>query len=326
MQPMANTEKQNQSTVTEFILLGFGDLSEVQVLLSLLFLMIYLVTMTGNLLIVWLVLTDRHLHTSMYFFLGNFSFLESCYSSAIIPKVLSVLLTGEKHISVKACFMQFYVFACLGGAECYFLSVMSYDRYVAVCKPLHYASIMNSRLCLQLVAVSWASGILVSTSTTLTVFSLTFCGPNVIDHYFCDLSPVIKEISCSDTYIVEMTAFIFACTFTLPPFILTLISYILIMVTVLRMPSAMGRQKAFSTCSSHLTVVALFYGTLMIVYMLPWSRNLRHLKKAFSLFYTVLTPMINPLIYSLRNKDVKEALRKSFRKFAIRTTLLGSSF
>ncbi|XP_048372605.1 olfactory receptor 10A7-like [Sphaerodactylus townsendi] len=282
--------------------------------------------MAGNLLIILLVLADQHLRTPMYFFLGNLSFLESCYSSTILPRMLASLLTGERGISVKACFIQFYLFACLGGAECCLLSVMSYDRYLAVCKPLHYAALMNGQLCLRLATVSWISGILVSTSTTLSVTSLSFCGPREIDHYLCDLSPVIKEISCSDTYIVEMTAFIFACAFTLPPFLLTLMSYALIIVTILRIPSTTGRQKAFSTCSSHLTVVALFYGTLMLVYMLPHSRKLRYVKKVFSLFYTVLTPMVNPLIYSLRNKEVKKAMKKCFRKFTLHVTLQKSFF
>ncbi|XP_066485440.1 olfactory receptor 10A3-like [Tiliqua scincoides] len=325
MQSMANREVQNQTTVAEFVLLGFGDLPKLEFLLFLPFLVIYLVTMTGNLTIVFLVVMDHHLHIPMYFFLGNLSFLESCYSSNILPRMLTSLLTGERSISVKACFVQFYIFACLGGAECYFLSVMSYDRYLAVCKPLHYATLMNSRLCLQLAVVSWISGVLVSTSTTLSISSLSFCGPNEIDHYLCDLSPVIKEISCSDTYVVEMTAFIFACVFTFPPFLLTLTSYLWIIVTILRIPSTTGRRKAFSTCSSHLTVVALFYGTLILVYMLPRSRNLRYVKKVFSLFYTVLTPMVNPLIYSLRNKEVKEAIRKRFRKFHVALHVFNNS-
>ncbi|XP_060111178.1 olfactory receptor 10A7-like [Heteronotia binoei] len=322
---MANKDWQNQ-TVSEFILLGFGDLPQLQVLLFLFFFVIYLVTMSGNLLIVSLVLADQHLQTPMYFFLGNLSFLEFCYSSTILPRMLTSLLTGERGISVKACFIQFYLFACLGGAECYLLSVMSYDRYLAVCKPLHYTTLMNGRLCLHLAAISWISGILVSTSTTFSVTSLSFCGPNEIDHYLCDLSPVIKEISCSDTSIVEMTAFIFACAFTLPPFLLTLTSYTLIIVTILRIPSTIGRQKTFSTCSSHLTVVALFYGTLMLVYMLPRSRNLRYVKKVFSLFYTVLTPMVNPLIYSLRNKEVKKAMQKGFKKFVNHMAFQKPSF
>ncbi|XP_070584428.1 olfactory receptor 10A6-like [Erythrolamprus reginae] len=304
------------SDVTDFILLGFEDLIELEFLLFPVFLVIYLMTMTGNLFIILLIVIDEHLHTPMYFFLLNLSWLESCYSSVILPKTLLCLTTGEKNISINSCFVQFYLFACLGGAECYFLSVMSYDRYLAVCKPLHYSMLMNNRLCLQLAIVSWASGILVSTSITFSIASLTFCGPNVIDHYICDLSPFIKELSCTDTYTVELTAFTFACVFTLPPLLLTWISYFFIIYTIIRIPSNTGKHKAFSTCSSHLTVVALFYGALMFVYMLPQFRNLKHLKKIFSLFYMVLTPLINPLIYSLRNKDVKTAIWK-FRKFII---------
>ncbi|XP_062994321.1 olfactory receptor 10A3-like [Elgaria multicarinata webbii] len=314
MQHEANKMWQNQTTISEFILLGFGDLPKVHVLLFLFFLVIYLVTMAGNLLIVVLVVADQHLHTPMYFFLGNLSFLESCYSSTILPKMLSSLWTGEKRISVKACFLQFFIFSCLGGAECYLLAMMSYDRYLAICKPLHYATLMNGRLSFQLAAVSWVSGVFVSTTLTLKVTSLSFCGPNKIDDYFCDVSPSIRFISCSDTHLFELSAFIFTCVFTLPPFLLTLTSYVYIIITILRIPSTTGRQKAFSTCSSHLTVVALFYGALMLVYMLPRSKDISHLKKVFSLFYTILTPMVNPLIYSLRNLEVKESIRKCFRR------------
>ncbi|XP_077171935.1 olfactory receptor 10A7-like [Paroedura picta] len=326
MQPMANGEKQNQTAVSEFILLGFGDLPKLQVLLFTLFFIIYLATMTGNLLIVLLVAVDQHLHTPMYFFLGNLSFLESSYSTTIMPKMLTGLLTGDGSISVKACLIQFFIFSFLGGAECYLLSVMSYDRYLAVSRPLHYATVMNGRLCVQLAAGSWVSGILVGTSITVRVSRLSFCGPNKIDHYFCDVIPDIKQISCSDTHFVELSAFIFACIFTLPPFLLTLTSYAFIITTILRIKSITGRQKAFSTCSSHLIVVALFYGTLMLVYMLPRSRNLRYMKKIFSLFYTVLTPMVNPLIYSLRNKEVKEALGKGIGKLSFYITFQKSSF
>ncbi|XP_015275326.1 PREDICTED: olfactory receptor 10A7-like [Gekko japonicus] len=282
--------------------------------------------MTGNLLIVLLVAVDQHLHTPMYFFLGNLSFLESSYSTTIMPKMLAGLLTGDGSISVKACLIQFFIFSFLGGAECYLLSVMSYDRYLAVSKPLHYATVMNGRLCMQLAAGSWVSGILVGTSITVRVSQLSFCGPNEIDHYFCDVIPDIKQISCSDTHLVELSAFIFACIFTLPPFLLTLTSYAFIIATILRIQSITGRQKAFSTCSSHLMVVALFYGTLMLVYMLPRSRNLRFVKKIFSLFYTVLTPMVNPLIYSLRNKEVKEALGKGIRKLSFYIIFQKASF
>ncbi|XP_060111179.1 olfactory receptor 10A7-like [Heteronotia binoei] len=324
MYPVANSEQQNQTAVSEFILLGFGDIPKLQIVLFVLFFIIYLATMTGNLLIVLSVSVDQHLHTPMYFFLGNLSFLESSYSTTIMPKMLAGLLTGDGSISVKACLIQFFIFSFLGGAECYLLSVMSYDRYLAVSKPLHYATVMNGRFCMQLAAGSWVSGILVGTSITVRVSKLSFCGPNEIDHYFCDMIPDIKQISCSDTHLVELSAFTFACIFTLPPFLLTLTSYTFIIATILRIQSITGRQKAFSTCSSHLIVVALFYGTLMLVYMLPRSRNLRYMKKIFSLFYTVLTPMVNPLIYSLRNKEVKKVLGKGFRKFSFYITFQKS--
>ncbi|XP_063158189.1 olfactory receptor 10A7-like [Candoia aspera] len=203
---------------------------------------------------------------------------------------------------------------------------MSYDRYLAVCKPLHYSALMKRHLCLQLAAGSWLNGFLVGISITISASQLSFCGPNIIDHYFCDIIPNIKQISCSDTHSVELSSFAFVCIFTLPPFLLTLTSYVLIIVSIFRIPSITGRQKAFSTCSSHLIVVALFYGTLMIVYMLPPSKDLRNLKKIFSLFYTVLTPMVNPLIYSLRNKEVKEALQRAIRKLIIFTTFEKSMF
>ncbi|XP_077169628.1 olfactory receptor 11L1-like [Paroedura picta] len=311
---MANRDQQNQTTVTEFILLGFGGLPKLQILLFLLFLVIYLATMAGNLLIIVLVVTVQHLHTPMYFFLGHLAFLEICCSSTILPKMLLNLWMGERNISLRACLIQFFTFTCVGGTECYLLSMMSYDRYLAICKPLHYATLMNGRLCLQLVAVSWVSGVLVSTSLTLKISWLSFCGPNVIDNYFCDISSDIRYVSCSDTHLFELSSFIFASVFTLPPFLLTLSSYIFIIVSILRISSTMGRRKAFSTCSSHLSVVVLYYGTLMLVYMVPRSRNLREMKKVFSLFYTVLAPMVNPLIYSLRNKEVREARRHCMKR------------
>ncbi|XP_077169627.1 olfactory receptor 10A7-like [Paroedura picta] len=312
---MANRDQQNQTTVTEFILLGFGGLPKLQILLFLLFLVIYLATMAGNFIIIVLVVTVQHLHTPMYFFLGNLAFLEICFSSTILPKMLLNLWTGERNISFKACFIQFFIFTCMGGTECYLLSMMSYDRYLAICKPLHYATLMNGRFCLQLVAVSWVSGVLVSTSLTLKISLLSFCGPNEMDNYVCDISSEIRSISCSDTHSFELSSFISACVFTLPPFLLILSSYIFIIVSILRISSTTGRRKAFSTCSSHLTMIALYYGTIMLVYMVPRSRNLREMKKIVSLFYTILIPMVNPLIYSLRNKEVREARRKCMKRF-----------
>ncbi|XP_067391406.1 olfactory receptor 11L1-like [Emydura macquarii macquarii] len=316
MKPPANMHKGNQTTVTDFIILGFGNLPHLQVPLFLLFLVIYTLTMAGNILIIVLVVTDQHLHSPMYFFLGNLSCLETCYSSTILPRMLASLLTGDRTISVTGCITQLYFFGSLAGTECSLLSVMSYDRYLAICKPLHYASLMNSRLCLELVAGLWIGGFLSVSIFIFMMSQLTFCGPNEIDHFFCDFSPIIK-LSCSDTYIVEVTALISSSIFTLPPFLLTLASYVCIISTILRIPSTSGRQKTFSTCSSHLMVVTIFYGTLIIVYLVSESDALRDLNKVFSVFYGVLTPLVNPLIYSLRNKEVKEALRKAVLRFFV---------
>uniref|UniRef100_A0A8C3RTM5 Olfactory receptor n=1 Tax=Chelydra serpentina TaxID=8475 RepID=A0A8C3RTM5_CHESE len=301
----------NQTFITEFILLGFGSLPELQNFLFLLFLVIYMVTMVGNILIIVLVVADQHLHTPMYFFLGNLSCLEICYSSTILPRVLASLLTGDRTISVSGCIMQFYWFVT---TECYLLAVMSYDRYLAICKPLHYVTRMNGRFCIQLAAGSWLSSFIVLTILICLVSQLAFCGPNEIDHFFCDLTPVIN-LSCSDTSVVTLATLIFSSLDTVPPFLLTLTSYVYIISTILRIPSTTGRQKAFSTCSSHLIVVTIFYGTLMIVYMLPNTGALRAPNKVFSVFYTVLTPLINPLIYSLKNKEVREALRKFLKNW-----------
>ncbi|KAM7145712.1 olfactory receptor 6B1-like [Macrochelys suwanniensis] len=302
-------EEDNRTVITEFILLGFGNLPELHILLFLVFLMIYIVTMSGNILIVALVVADQHLHTPMYYFLGNLSCLETCYTSTILPRMLASLLTGDRTISVSDCFAQLYCFGCLATTECYLLAAMSYDRYLAICKPLHYAALMNGRLCLQLAAGSWISGFLICVIMMCFMSQLTFCGPNEIDHFFCDFSPMLK-LSCSDTSMVTLVSFILASLDSPCPFLLTVTSYVCIIATILRIPSTTGRQKAFSTCSSHLIVVTVFYGTLMTVYLLPKTNTLRALNKVFSVFYTVLTPMLNPLIYSLRNKDVKEALRK----------------
>uniref|UniRef100_A0A8C3XS49 Olfactory receptor n=1 Tax=Chelydra serpentina TaxID=8475 RepID=A0A8C3XS49_CHESE len=310
---MADSAWGNQTTVTEFILLGFGDLPDLQILLFLLFLVIYMATIAGNSLVMVLIVADQHFHTPMYFFLGNLSCLEICYTSTILPRILASLLTGDRTISVSGCMTQLYFFGGLVGTECSLLAAMSYDRYLAICKPLHYSALMTTRFCLQLAAGSWLNGFLASSIIISLASQLIFCGTNKIDHFFCDLTPIVK-LSCSNTRLVTLLDIVLSSVFTLPPFLLTLSSYVCIITTILRIPSTAGRQKAFSTCSSHLIVVTIFYGTLMIVYMLPNTKRLRDLHKFFSLSYTVLTPMINPLIYSLRNKEVKEALRKGMWK------------
>ncbi|KAM7146163.1 olfactory receptor 6N1-like [Macrochelys suwanniensis] len=310
---MADRNWRNQTAVTEFILLGFGDLPDLQILHFLIFLVIYMATVSGNMLITALVVADQHLHTPMYFFLGNLSCLETCYTSTLLPRMLAILLTGDKAISFSGCFSQLYFFCALAGMECYLLAAMSYDRYLAICKPLHYSAHMNTKFCLQLAAGSWINGSLATSIFILFMSQLIFCGPNEIDHFYCD--PVLlMELSCSDTHLSILVNFILVSIFTLPPFLLTLTSYVFILATILRIPSTTGRQKAFSTCSSHLTVVTIFYGTIIIFYMLPKRDTLRDLKKVLSLCFTVLTPLVNPLIYSLRNREVREALSKAVSK------------
>ncbi|XP_077169525.1 olfactory receptor 6B1-like [Paroedura picta] len=304
----------NQSVVSEFILLGFGDISDFQILLFFAFLVIYIVTMAGNLLIVALVAADRHLHTPMYFFLGNLSCLETCYISTIWPRMLDSLVTGHKSMWVTSCFAQLYFFGGLATAECYLLAAMSYDRYLAICQPLRYATLMDVRSCLQLASGSWIIGFMVNSVTIYFMSQLIFCGPNIIDHFFCDFSPLL-QLSCSNTLNIQLLIFILSALFGLFPFLLTLISYSCIIETILRIPSSVGRKKAFSTCSSHLIVVTLFYGTIVIVYVVPKSNTLRELNKVSSVFYTILTPLVNPFVYSLRNKDIKQALKKILQHF-----------
>ncbi|KAM7150036.1 olfactory receptor 5M5-like [Macrochelys suwanniensis] len=303
----------NETLIVEFILLGFGNAPELQPLLFLLFLVIYILTMVGNILIIMLVMFDQHLHTPMYFFLGNLACLEICYTSTILPRLLVSLLTGDRTISVKCCLVQNYFFSILATTEHLLLAAMSYDRYLAICNPLRYAALMNGRVCFQLVAGSWMSSILGCAIVHIFLFQLTFCDSKEIDHFFCDFSPLIK-LSCGDTQTLKLVTFTISAIGTFVPCLLTLTSYIHIITAILRIPSTTGRQKAFSTCSSHLIVVTILYMSVITVYVFPTSNIPKVLHKIFSLFYTVLTPMINPIIYSLRNKEVKESFRKTILK------------
>ncbi|XP_053218451.1 olfactory receptor 1361-like [Podarcis raffonei] len=313
---MLDREEENQTATIEFILLGFGNLPELQPLLFVLFLIVFIMSLTGNLLIVLLIVADQQLHTPMYFFLGNLSGMETCYSLIILPKMLANLIIGERTISVRGCIAQFYFFGLCAGIETYLLAAMSYDRYLAICRPLHYSTIMRRRFCVHLMAATWINSLLANLIVIIMMAQLSFCGPNVIDHYFCDFIPIVK-LSCSDTSMVEITALFFNFNFNVAPFLLTLTSYVCIIATILKIPSTTGRKKAFSTCSSHLIVVCIFYGTLIIVYMLPDSPTLRGLNKVFSIFYTILNPLVNPLIYSLRNQEVHKALRRVWKKLNI---------
>ncbi|XP_060111126.1 olfactory receptor 10A2-like [Heteronotia binoei] len=272
--------------------------------------------MFGNIIIIALVITDHHLHIPMYFFLGNLSFLESFYTSTLLPRLLTSFLTGDRTISVGGCYIQLYCFGIPAIAECYLLASMSYDRYLAICKPLQYATFMSRRLCFLLSAVSWLYGITVMTILITSMSQLKYCDLHEIDRFFCDFSPVIN-LSCSDTALVTLVGLTLSFLNTVPSCLLTLLSYICIIAAIIRIPSSAGRKKAFSTCSSHLIVVSIFYGSLIFVYVLPKKEALRKVDKIFSVFYTVLTPLINPLIYSLRNKEVKKALRRAVNKFGI---------
>ncbi|XP_074838587.1 olfactory receptor 11A1-like [Carettochelys insculpta] len=310
---MEKKEGENQTSITDFILLGLGALPELQILFFLLFLGIYVLTMATNLLIVVLVVADQELHTPMYFFLGNLSCLDICYSSTITPRLLASFLTGDRAVSVTGCMVQFYWFGVLLTVECYLLASMSYDRYLAICKPLHYVSLMNGRFCMYLAVGLWLSSFIILAVIIYLVSQLTFCGPNEIDNFFCDLTQMIN-LSCSDATLVKLAMLVFSFTNIILPFLFTLSSYVYIISAILRISSTTGKRKAFSTCSSHVIVVTIYYGTLITVYMLPNTEALRMVDKFVSILYVVLTPLINPLIYSLRNIEVKEALRRTLQK------------
>ncbi|XP_051829512.1 olfactory receptor 1019-like [Antechinus flavipes] len=306
-------QNSNLTSVTEFILLGLSSQPELQVHLFLFFLMLYLMILLGNLLIVLLILRDSRLHTPMYFFLTNLSILEVCYMSCVFPQMLVHFFSERKSISYSCCVIQVYTFLSFGIAECYILSVMAYDRYVAIRDPLRYSVTMNWRICGSLAAGSWLGGIMASTVDTVTTFQLSFCQDNVINHFLCEM-PALLHLSCTDISHAELVMQVL-CIFTLLcPITFIILSYAHIIIAVLRIRSAQGRRKAFSTCSSHLLVVTLFFGTVMSLYMKPQSLSSPEYNKIVSMFYVAFTPTLNPLIYSLRNKDVKIALRKLLGK------------
>ncbi|XP_066485785.1 olfactory receptor 10A7-like [Tiliqua scincoides] len=311
---MENFRQKNGTTVNYLIFVGFENLQELQLLLFPLLLGFYGVTMVGNALILIAVSVDKRLHTPMYFFLGNLSFLEIWYTSNITPRMLMDLLREDKNISLAGCIIQLYIFCALGTVECFLLLLMSYDRYLAICNPLHYAQLMNWSHCLKLTVGTWLWGFLSAAGLNFIVtIPLTLCGPNLIDHYFCDLTPLLK-LSCSDTYPAEVTIFVACFAVSLVPFLFTIISYVNIILMVVKSPSSCRKSKAFSTCSSHLIVVTTFYGTLGTTYAVSIGMQSVQLNKTLSLLYIVITPMLNPIIYSLRNKEVKEALSKLLGK------------
>uniref|UniRef100_A0A8D0PKF7 Olfactory receptor n=2 Tax=Sus scrofa TaxID=9823 RepID=A0A8D0PKF7_PIG len=305
----------NLTIMMEFVLLGFADIPQFHWFLFGGFLVIYLIILLGNGIIILITKVDATLQTPMYFFLGNFSFLEICYVSVTLPRMLMDLWTQKGTISFLTCATQMCFFLMLGVTECFLLTVMAYDRYVAICNPLHYPLVMNHKVCVQLVVASWISGFPVQIGLTCQIFSLTFCGSNQINHFFCDIPPLLK-LACGDIFENELVVYIFAVLFVTLPFLLILGFYIRIITTILKLPSKTGRTKAFSTCSSHIIVVLLFYGSATVTYLKPKSNQYEGIDKLLSLFYTILTPTFNPMIYSLRNKDVRKAMRKFLLKLS----------
>ncbi|OCT90868.1 hypothetical protein XELAEV_18019485mg [Xenopus laevis] len=302
-------DKVNQTSDISFLLLGFQNSQIINELLFVLFLWIYILTLFGNFLIITLVITVSALRSPMYVLLSQLSVSDILLSTSITPNTLRLLLNGGGTISVTGCITQFYSYCVSEMSEFYLLTVMAYDRYLAICYPLHYVSIMNFRLCLYINLWSWGVALILCLFGNLLTFHLQFCGPYVLDYYFCDFTPIIK-LSCTDYKDVELTDIILAIPFMLFPFCFIIYTYISIGLAILRISSTEGRHKAFSTCSSHLIVVCMYYGTLIIVYMVPSKQHNFNIKKMLSLLYTIGTPCFNPIIYSLRNTEIKVALQK----------------
>uniref|UniRef100_A0A2R8MEU0 Olfactory receptor n=2 Tax=Callithrix jacchus TaxID=9483 RepID=A0A2R8MEU0_CALJA len=313
-------KRQNQSSVVEFILLGFANFPELQRQLFGVFLIIYLVTLMGNAIIIVIISLDQSLHVPMYLFLLNLSVVDLSFSAVIMPEMLVVLSTEKTMISLVGCFAQMYFILLFGGTECFLLGAMAYDRFAAICHPLNYPVIMNRGVFMKLVVFSWALGFMLGTVQTSWVFSFPFCGLNEINHISCE-TPAVLELACADTFLFEIYAFTGTFLIILVPFLLILLSYIRVLFAILKMPSTTGRQKAFSTCASHLTSVTLFYGTASMTYLQPKSGYSPESKKLMSLSYSLLTPLLNPLIYSLRNSEMKRALMKLWRRRVVLHTV-----
>ncbi|VFV33966.1 olfactory receptor 2w1-like [Lynx pardinus] len=302
----------NYTSLHGFILLGFSDHPKLEMVLSGVVTLFYFIMWVGNTAIILASFLDSHLHTPMYFFLRNLSFLDLCFTTSIIPQMLVNLWGPDKTISYVGCVTQLYVYMWLGSTECLLLAVMSYDRFTAICKPLHYLVIMNPHLCLKMIITVWSISLAVSVLLCTLTLNLPRCGNNLLDHFLCELPAMIK-IACIDTTTVEMSVFALGIVIVLTPLGLILISYGYIAKAVLRIKSKEGQQKAINTCGSHLTVVSIFYGTIIYMYLQPGNSASKDQGKFLTLFYTIVTPSLNPLIYTLRNKDMKNALRKLVR-------------
>ncbi|XP_004683479.1 PREDICTED: olfactory receptor 5A1-like [Condylura cristata] len=303
----------NVTSVTMFVLLGISDDKELQLSLFPVFLVIYLVTLFWNLGLIILIKMDSHLHTPMYFFLSVLSSIDICYTTSISPRMLSDLFKDKKVISFFACATQYFVVSWMGQAECCLLAAMAYDRYVAIGHPLQYSTIMAPGLCWKMAAGAFGCGFLSGLVETVTGFQMYYCGPNVIQNFFCNITEIMS-LSCSNPLIGQMSLFLIVCLVVLGPLVIILLSYGFIVASILKISSIKGSAKAFNTCASHLAVVTLFYGTILSVYMHPSSGHSTKKNKFLSVFYVIVIPMLNPFIYSLRNKDIKEALKKVIKR------------
>uniref|UniRef100_A0A8D2QQF7 Olfactory receptor n=1 Tax=Zosterops lateralis melanops TaxID=1220523 RepID=A0A8D2QQF7_ZOSLA len=297
----------------KFILLGFSGTWEFRVSFVVVFALMYTLTVIGNASIIVLVWRSSNLHTPMYFFLCNLSFLEIWYTTGVVPKAIGVMLGTSQTISFSVCILQLFFLLSLGSTECFLLSVMAYDRYLAICYPLRYSSLMNSVLSVRLALSSWMGGFLAISLLAFLTSRLTFCGPDVINHFLCDIDSCLA-LSCSDTWPVELATFLISIIVVVASCVVTLVSYMYIISSILRIQSAHGRKKAFSTCSAHLSVVTIWYGSTMFLYVKPSAQNSLDLNKIVNTFNTVVTPLLNPFIYTLRNKEVKLALGRALQK------------
>ncbi|KAM9098922.1 olfactory receptor 13D1-like [Sarcophilus harrisii] len=302
-------ERTNRTAPNEFILLGFSKYPKLEIFFFVLCMIIYIVILFGNSVIIILSILDSHLHTPMYFFLSNLSFLDICYTSSFVPKMLVNFLSTRKSLSFSGCAAQMSISFAMGTTECILLAVMAYDRYVAICNPLRYPIVINRTVYVNLAALCWLIGGLDSLFQTILIMQLPFCGENVIDHFTCEILAVM-HLACIDISLNELIMLVGAIIVTLIPLLLIIVSYVFILSTILKIRSAEGRNKAFSTCSAHLTVVIIFYGTILFIYMKPKSKASLTTDKLITLFYGIFTPMLNPIIYSLRNKDVNAAVKK----------------
>ncbi|XP_075433938.1 olfactory receptor 5G3-like [Ascaphus truei] len=301
--------RENQTTVTEFLLLGFPAVHNFKILLFFVFLLLYICTIAGNVLIIVLVSTSHQLRTPMYFFLSHLSLSDILLTTDVVPNMLYVIMAEGAVISLADCITQFILFGVSAAAECFLLTVMSYDRYLAICHPLRYSSIMDFKLCFQLGFGSWLLGFVATLNIFIFVCTFQLCNPNVIDHFFCETT-ILLEHFCSDRFILDTVVFVLGIPVVVFPFVFIIVTYFCIFLTILSISSNTGRQKAFSTCSSHLAVVCTYYGTLFAKYVVPSKGQSLTLMKITSLLYTVATPLFNPIIYTLRNKEIREALWK----------------